>query len=239
MNKLLSLCVVLAVVLSSCVSRNYRAVAAMGQSFDCVVTEELMANMLAPSERTCIRETAPLSERPAKVYRVGNEYYVPVVKIDCDKSFGSFPVVGLSGQSGFFVIKRRYCYVKNRREIKGYCRISKADNKRATTWVLDTRSSNSWLTELPAGAQLAHLPQGDRVTSFATCPGVNHHIGAVLAYPLSVATFVAVDFPCAVLGNTIMGLVMGPTVIMEDLFHRRQHAPTPKPKVIQARPVNR
>lgn len=234
MNKLLSLCVVLAVVLSSCVSRNYRAVAAMGQSFDCVVTDNLMADLQSPSGRTCIRENAPLSDKPAKVYRVGNEYYVPVVKIDCDKSFGSFPVVGLAGQSGVFGVKRRYCYVKNRREVKGYCRITKADNKRATKWVLDTRSSNSWLSELPASAQIARLPQGDEVASFATCPGVNHHIGAVLTYPLSVVTFVAVDFPCAVLGNTVFGLVMGPTILMEDLFHRRQHAPKPKVKVIQS-----
>lgn len=238
MNKLLSLCVVLAVVLSSCVSRNYRAVAALGQSFDCVVTDELLQKMRS-KPRPGISEKSRFSARPAKVYRVGNEYYMPVVKIDCDKIFRPLPVVGLSGQSYMFGIKRRYCYVKGRREVKGYCRIVKADNKRATSWTLDTRSSNSWLTELPAGAQVARLPQGDKVASFATCPGVNHNIGAVLAYPLSVATFVAVDFPCAVIGNTIIGLVMGPTVIMEDLFHRRQHAPTPKPKVIQAQPVNR
>lgn len=224
MNKLLSICVVLAVVLSSCVSRNYRAVAAMGQSFDCVATEAFAERLQSGKASTCISEKARLSERPGKVYRVGNEYYVPAVKLDCDKSFGSFPVVGLEGGGGLFGVKRRYCYVKNRRETSGYCRIVKADNKRAITWQLDTRSSNAWLAELPAGAQLARLPQGNRVESFATCPGVNHNIGAVVAYPLSVATFVAVDFPCAVIGNVIIGIVVGPRAV-EDLFDRCRSRP--------------
>ena len=213
MNRTISFLALMAALLCSCVSRNYRAVAAMGQSFECVATPNTMAKMRDgwPDYVVGPRST----DNSIKIYQVGNAYYTPAIRADFRKDFGHFPFVGI-GPEGEVLgpSKRYYRYEKGCEETQGYCRVVK---KNKYEWSLVTEGEQAWLPALPKNAVALRLRNGEYVNSFARCPGINHHWYAVATYPLSLLTLVGVDMPCAVVGNVLLGMVWIPIYIEEDL----------------------
>lgn len=223
MNKVFCLVALVSALLCSCVSRNYRAVAALGQSFECVATPHTMAKMRDgwPDYVVGPRST----DKSIKIYQVGNAYYTPAIRAAFKKDFGSYPVVGIGSEGEVLGPRKRcYRYEKGCEETQGYCRVVK---KNKYEWSLVTEGEQAWLPGLPNNAVALRLKKGEYVNSFARCPGMKHHWYAVATYPLSLLTLVGVDMPCALVGNVLVGMVWIPIYIEEDLLRRpgQQAAP--------------
>ena len=214
MNKVFCLVALVSTLLCSCVSRNYRAVAAMGQSFECVATPNTMAEMRDGWPDYVVNPRS--TDASIKIYQVGNAHYTPAIRADFKKDFGSYPVVGIGSEGELLgPSKRYYRYEKGCEETQGYCRVVK---KNKYEWSMVTEGEQAWLPALPKNAVALRLKKGEYVNSFARCPGINHHWYAVATYPLSLLTLVGVDMPCAVVGNVLLGMVCLPIYIEEELF---------------------
>lgn len=222
MKRVFCILVLVSALLCSCVSRNYRAVAALGQSFECVATPNTMEKMRDgwPDYVVGPRST----DNSIKIYQVGNAYYTPAIRADFKKDFGPYPVVGI-GREGDVLgpYKRCYRYEKGCEEAQGYCRVVR---KNKYEWSMVTEGEQAWLPNLPKNAVALRL-KGGYVNSFARCPGMKHHWYAVATYPLSLLTLVGCDMPCALVGNVLVGMVWIPIYIEEDLLRRpgQQAAP--------------
>lgn len=212
MNKWhITLAGMLLLLFSSCVSRNFRAVAAWGQRFECVATPASMDKL---REGYTARENSSYDTAPT-LYRVRDAYYVAAVRTHLEKDYGSFPIVGLGFEGEPLGLpKPRYRYVDGAEEERGYCRVER--NKKGVGWHLVTEGADVWLTELPIDAVPTRRGRKEKLFTFARCPGVKHNFSAVFAYPLSFVTLVAVDTPCYIVGNVLVWTVMGPTLILEE-----------------------
>lgn len=213
MNRLFA-AVVVALALCSCLSRNYRIVAAQGRQSEACVSVAVPERLSPAGYRVPLLLSPAGDEADLQLMRVGNAYYLEgmrckvrkhfdfpqqcLIGLGCnDKNVHRIPVSGTGPRMWRRVVVKKGCYV-------------------------GPATGSEWEPQLPAGARPVMVSGKYAVGASADVYGEEEFSWhALYAYPLAAATAVCVDLPCTVVGSVLVGGVVGGLLVAEAVSPRR------------------